>query len=98
MASAVASDAFAILAFLILCVLVLLILRHFLPLRAAPAYLLVPVFLALVLPGSIILLVPIDLASSIRVEDETANGIWLSKRVVLVTWRIAYWLMFALTW
>ncbi|KAF2860771.1 hypothetical protein K470DRAFT_299553 [Piedraia hortae CBS 480.64] len=64
---------------------VLLLLRHYLPLRTTPAYLLVPVFLALALPCSIVFLVPIDLSRS-------------SDPELLVTWRVAYWLTFALTW
>jgi hypothetical protein len=98
MASAAGSNTFAIVALLCISLLVLLLLRHFLPLRSAPAYLVFPVFLSLALPASIILLVPIDLASSARVEDETSKGIWLPERAVLVTWRIAYWLTFTLTW
>ena len=98
MASAAGSDVFALVAFLIISLAVLLLLRHFLPLRAAPAFLLAPVFLALALPANIILLVPIDLASSARVEDEASKGIWLTERVVLVFWRISYWLTFILTW
>src|SRR6185437_6808360 len=77
---------------------VLLLLRHFLPLRTTPAFLLVPIFLALALPASVILLVPIDLASSARTEDEASKGIWLPDRVILVSWRITYWLTFTLTW
>jgi hypothetical protein len=98
MASAAGSDIFAIVALLCISLLVLLIIRHFLPLRSSPAYLVLPVFLSLALPASIILLVPIDLASSARVQDEGAKGIWLPERAVLVTWRIAYWLTFTLTW
>ncbi len=98
MASAAGSNIFSISAFLIISLLVLFLLRHFLPLRTAPAYLVLPVFLALALPASVILLVPIDLASSARLEDEASKGIWLPERAVLVTWRIAYWLTFALTW
>ena len=98
MASAAGSDIFAIIALLCISLLVLLLLRHFLPLRSAPAYLVLPVFLSLALPASVILLVPIDLASSARVENEASKGIWLPERAVLVTWRIAYWLTFTLTW
>jgi hypothetical protein len=98
MASAASSDIFAIIALLCISLLVLLIIRHFLPLRSSPAYLVLPVFLSLALPASIILLVPIDLASSARVQDEGSKGIWLPERAVLVTWRIAYWLTFTLTW
>lgn len=96
--SAVGSEIFALIALLAISILVLLILRHYLPLRTTPGYLLVPVFLALGLPASIILLVPIDLASSARADDAASRGIWLPQRVLLVSWRISYWLTFALTW
>lgn len=77
----------------------LLILRHYLPLRSTPAYLLVPIFFALGLPASIVLLVPIDLASAATVEgDGGQRGIWLPEGWLLVAWRISYWLTFALTW
>ena len=98
MKSSVGSDAFALLALAFISVFVLLLLRHFLPLRTTPAYLIVPVFLALALPISIFLLVPIDLASSSGIPDGTSSGIWLPKGVLLVAWRVAYWLTFALTW
>lgn len=96
--SSVGSDIFALTALLIITLLILLLLRHFVPLRSTPAYLLVPIFLALALPLSIILLVPIDLASSSSTTDEASRGIWLPDGVMLVAWRIAYWLTFALTW
>src|SRR5450432_1917932 len=97
-ASAVGSEIFAILALLVISIVVLLILRHYLPLRTTPGYLLVPVYFALGLPASIVLLVPIDLASSAREVDAGTRGIWLPDRVLLVSWRISYWLTFALTW
>ncbi|KAH0124664.1 hypothetical protein KCU67_g17693, partial [Aureobasidium melanogenum] len=62
--SSVGSDVFAVLALLSISVTVVLLLRYYLPLRTTPAYLLIPVFLALALPSSIVFLVPIDLASS----------------------------------
>ncbi|KAI7583951.1 hypothetical protein KC346_g18067, partial [Hortaea werneckii] len=97
--SSVSSDVLALLSLLVITALVLLLLRHYLPLRTTPAYLLVPVFLALALPCSIILLVPIDLASSTDSDDASPDrGVWLPERVVLVTWRITYWLTFCLTW
>ena len=98
MRSSVGSDAFALLALLFISAFVLLLLRHFLPLRTTPAYLIIPVFLALALPFSIFLLVPIDLASSSGIPDTESKGIWLPDRVLLVAWRVAYWLTFALTW
>ncbi len=98
MQSSVGSDAFALLALAFISIFVLLLLRHFLPLRTTPAYLIVPIFLSLALPISIILLVPIDLASSSRTDDVAARGIWLPEGVMLVAWRLTYWLTFALTW
>ncbi|OAL30131.1 hypothetical protein AYO20_08934 [Fonsecaea nubica] len=98
MASSVGSDIFACLALLTISVAVLFILRHYLPLRTTPAFLLVPIFLALVLPASALILVPVDLASSARESDHGGKGIWLPKRAVLVAWRIVYWLTFVLTW
>ncbi|KAI1393746.1 LMBR1-like membrane protein-domain-containing protein [Hypoxylon trugodes] len=95
--SPVPSEIFALVALLVLSLIVLLILRHYLPLRTTPAYLLVPVFFALWLPATIVLLVPIDLASNASTEDET-RGIWLPPRALLVSWRISYWLTFVLTW
>jgi hypothetical protein len=98
MKSSIGSDAFTLLALAFISIFVLLLLRHFLPLRTTPAYLITPIFLALALPISIILLVPIDLASSSRIEDEALRGIWLPEAVLLVAWRLTYWLTFALTW
>ncbi|GAB7358139.1 hypothetical protein MBLNU230_g0297t1 [Neophaeotheca triangularis] len=97
MAGSVVSDIVAVGALFAISITVLLLLRHYLPLRSTPAYLLVPVFLALALPCSIILLVPIDLAS-IDSGNKHTRGIWLNERVLLVTWRITYWLTFLLTW
>jgi hypothetical protein len=97
-ASPIGSEVFTSLALLVIGLLVLLVLRHYLPLRTTPAYLLVPIFFALGLPASIILLVPIDLASNARDEDAGSRGIWLPDRALLVFWRISYWLTFALTW
>ncbi|KAH8658765.1 LMBR1-like membrane protein-domain-containing protein [Tricladium varicosporioides] len=96
--SPVGSEVFSVVALLLISLVVLLILRHYLPLRTTPAYLTVPIFFALGLPASIILLVPIDLASSSRDVDSASRGIWLPDRVLLVSWRISYWLTFGLTW
>ncbi|KHN99539.1 LMBR1-like membrane protein [Metarhizium album ARSEF 1941] len=89
---------FSIFALLVISVIVLLILRYYLPLRTTPGFYLVPIFFALWLPSIVVLLVPIDLASSAATNDETTRGIWLPERVVLVSWRITYWLTFVLTW
>ncbi|KAL0256882.1 hypothetical protein SLS55_007691 [Diplodia seriata] len=98
--SSAGSNAFFSVSVAVNCLLVLLLLRYFLPLRKTPAYLLVPVFLALALPASIILLVPIDLGSvrGVNGEDEGGRGVWLPDRALLVCWRIGYWLTFVLTW
>lgn len=92
------SSIFFTVALLIICLLVLLLLRYYLPLRTTPAYVLVPVFLAVALPSSIILLVPIDLAAGAGTDAEGSKGIWLPERALLVSWRISYWLAFVLTW
>ncbi len=97
-ASPVPSEIFALLALLALSLGVLLILRYYLPLRTTPAYLLVPVFFAIWLPAAVVLLVPIDLASSARTEDDATRGIWFPERLLRVSWRVTYWLTFALTW
>jgi hypothetical protein len=97
-ASPVGSEIFASIALVVISLIVLLGLRYYLPLRTTPAYLLVPVFFALWLPAFIVLLVPIDLASSAAVESEEARGIWFPPRLLLVSWRITYWLTFVLTW
>lgn len=94
----VGSSVFFTLTLLVISVVALLLLRRFLTLRATPAYLSVPVFLALALPASVVLLVPIDLASSSRDDGSGPKAIWLPDRLLLVSWRIAYWLIFVLTW
>ena len=98
MASAAGSDIFVVAAYLTISLAVLLLLRHFVPLRTTPSFVTLPVFLAVALPASIILLVPIDLASGAKAADESSKGIWLNERVMLVLWRISYWLTFILTW
>lgn len=93
----VGSGVFAVGTLVGIFLLVVLVLRRYISLRATPVYLSFAVFLALALPASIVLLVPIDLASS-NFRGDVPSGIWLPKRVVLVSWRIAYWLTFVLTW
>ena len=91
----------------------LLLQRRYLPLRSTPEYLIVSTFLGLFISSSIIVLVPIDLASSSSTDDTTRgpaalfsltaqanhfSGIVLPDRVLLIAWRISYWLCFVLTW
>lgn len=97
-ASAVGSELFTLAALFVLSAIVLLILRFYLPLRTTPAFVLVTVFFALWLPAAIVLLVPIDLASSARTDDEATRGIWLPERAIQICWRVVYWLIFVLTW
>ncbi|KAF7549140.1 hypothetical protein G7046_g8437 [Stylonectria norvegica] len=97
-ASPVGSEIFTLFSLLIISLVVLLILRYYLPLRTTPAFYLVPIFFALWLPSVVVILVPIDLASSAATGDDAARGIWLPERLILVSWRITYWLTFALTW
>lgn len=89
---------FSLLALLVISIVVIVILRRYLPLRTTPGFYIVPLFFAIWLPSIIVLLVPIDLASSASTDDEATKGIWLPERVILVSWRITYWLTFALTW
>jgi hypothetical protein len=89
---------FSVFALLFISLVVLLILRYFLPLRTTPGFYLVPIFFALWLPSVLVLLVPIDLASTATTDDEATRGVWLPQRLILVAWRITYWLTFALTW
>jgi len=86
------------LALLAITSLVLLLLRYYLPLRTTPAYVVVPVFLAIALPASIVVVLPIDLASRVDADADGARGVSLSDAVVYKAWRIIYWLTFALTW
>ncbi|XWW96956.1 hypothetical protein V2A60_004936 [Cordyceps javanica] len=94
----VGSIVFSIIALIFVSLVVLLILRHYLPLRSTPGFYFVPIFFAIWLPSVIVLLVPIDLATSAGTDDDGTRGIWLPQRVILVSWRITYWLTFALTW
>jgi hypothetical protein len=97
-ASPVGPIIFSVFALLIISLIVLLILRYYLPLRTTPGFYLLPIFFALWLPSILVLLVPIDLASTARTDDEATRGVWLPQRLILVAWRIIYWLTFALTW
>lgn len=60
-----------------------------------PAYLTVPLTLAVFIPLSLVYLLPIDWT------QKTSEGdLWLSlpDNVILNNWKVNYWIMFALTW
>ncbi|CAN6611325.1 hypothetical protein TRVA0_004S03928 [Trichomonascus vanleenenianus] len=84
-----------LLAFIVTGVVVLWGIRLFSKLRRIPLFVLVPLFLAVYIPSSIVVLVPIDLMSS---SDPNHPMFYLSEHTRLVIWRVIYWLAFALTW
>lgn len=69
LAMALPSVIFFAICLAVLAVLVLLQQRRFLPLRSSPEYLLVATFLPLFISSSIVVLVPVDLASSSATDD-----------------------------
>lgn len=75
----------------------LLGIRAFVKLRATPLYVLLPLFLAVFIPCSIVGLVPIDLVSSSK-HNAKDTLFYLSEEVRLAIWRVVYWLAFFLTW
>ncbi|KAK9432153.1 LMBR1-like membrane protein [Lipomyces doorenjongii] len=68
---------------------------YFCTIRRTPSYLLVALFCAVYIPLSIVLLVPIDLASS---TSDSQPLLALPRNVTFATWRVVYWLAFFLTW
>ena len=64
--------------------------------RRTPLYVLVPLILAVFIPCSIVVLVPIDLVSSSKHSKTTL--FYLSEEIRLALWRFIYWLAFFLTW
>ena len=98
MAGAVGSGILSALGLSAVCILALGLLRHYLPLRSNPAYLVIPVYLAIAIPASVILLVPVDLVSTAGTDTGGSRGVWLSEDVVLLAWKLSYWISFALTW
>lgn len=73
---AITSGIFSAICLVTLATVVLLLQRFFLPLRSTPEYLLVSTFLPLFISSSIVVLVPIDLASS-SAGDSGSRGIHL---------------------
>ena len=73
--------------------------------RDIPIYVLVSVLFGLYIPFCIVILLPIDLASTARdrvcagQEEECREPLfYLSRNALLGIWRGAYWTTFALTW
>lgn len=81
-------------AFLVTALITIWGIRVYTRIRSTPLYIVIPLFLAVYIPCSIVVLVPIDLASS----SEGKAFFYLSKEVRLVLWRVIYWLAFFLTW
>lgn len=69
--------------------------RQYTRLRDTPAYVLFPLLLAVYIPYSIVVLVPIDLMSS---SQESHPLFYIGERARLIIWRVTYWLAFVLTW
>ncbi|RMZ81299.1 hypothetical protein DV737_g2575, partial [Chaetothyriales sp. CBS 132003] len=84
MASATASNVAIALSLVALCLALVLLLRHFLPLRSTPAFLLLPVFLAVALPASTILLVPYMDAGWREVQPRLVYSLRSNARYQLV--------------
>ncbi|KAK9472927.1 LMBR1-like membrane protein-domain-containing protein [Dipodascopsis tothii] len=72
-----------------------LVINRYSELKRTPEYLIISLFLAVYIPFSIILLVPIDLASS---SSDGTPLVSLPERATYAIWRVIYWLAFALTW
>lgn len=84
-------------AFTLTALITLLGIRRYTRLCETPSYVLVPLFFAVYIPCSIVVLVPIDIVSSSKHSKSTAS-FYLPKEVRLALWRIIYWLAFILTW
>lgn len=63
--------------------------------RSTPLYIFIPLFLAVYIPCSIVVLVPIDLISSSKGPDAF---FYLSEHARYILWRVTYWGAFFLTW
>uniref|UniRef100_A0A060T7S6 ARAD1C29942p n=1 Tax=Blastobotrys adeninivorans TaxID=409370 RepID=A0A060T7S6_BLAAD len=86
---------FVVIAFLVTALVALLGIRQFTRLRKTPPFILVPLFIAVYIPCSIVVLVPIDLMSS---SDSKHPLFYVGEKARLIMWRVIYWLAFALTW
>ncbi|AOW07651.1 YALI0F24541p [Yarrowia lipolytica CLIB122] len=88
---------FPILAFCATAVCSVLWISQYSSIKSTPLFILLPLVLAVYIPFSIVVLVPIDLLSA------SSNGeghplFYLNENVRLILWRVSYWLAFVLTW
>lgn len=86
---------FVAVAFLAAGVVALLGIRLYIKFKDISMHELLPLFLAIYIPCSIVVLVPIDLMSSSQSRHPL---FYINEDVRLVLWRISYWLAFLLTW
>lgn len=61
-------------------------------------FILLPLVLAVYIPFSIVVLVPIDLLSESSDGSGSVPLFYLNENVRLILWRVSYWLAFVLTW
>ncbi|KAK7207644.1 LMBR1-like membrane protein [Myxozyma melibiosi] len=85
----------SIVGFGLIAILVVRIIGFFCAFRRAPLSLLLALFAAVYIAFSIILLVPIDLATT---TSDYQPLLYLPRQATFALWRIVYWLSFALTW
>lgn len=88
--------------FLLVSICVLAFLHRVTKLNYIPAYVSVLSFVAFFIPTSIVVLLPIDLASGradalARVDGDTYPWSYLNHTALLKIWRVSYWLSFSLT-
>ncbi|KAK9446775.1 LMBR1-like membrane protein [Limtongia smithiae] len=76
-------------------IFVILLITYYCPFSRTPNYLLLALFCAVYISFSIILLVPIDLATS---TSDSTPLLSLPSSATFAIWRVVYWLSFALTW
>ncbi|ODV91554.1 hypothetical protein CANCADRAFT_17936, partial [Tortispora caseinolytica NRRL Y-17796] len=84
---------FAIFPFIFTVFAVFILIQRFISIKTTPLYIFIPIFLAIYIPSSIIILLPIDLSC------QSSHTIFcISNKIILALWRMLYWLQFALTW
>jgi hypothetical protein len=86
---------FVLLAFLATALVSLWAISRYCRIREVSAYVLVPLFVAIYIPFSIVVLVPIDLMSS---SQNSHPLFYINEAARLIIWRVMYWLAFTMTW